>query len=115
MNHLHLLLKIFKDKDLANFIRYLNSRSSVLLNKLNQTNNKFFYQYWDVCIKDENDFYTKTNYIHYNPVHHGLVNKAHDYKYSSYNDFLNKYGQEWLSQCLEYHPINTGRYKDDNF
>ncbi|HDQ23114.1 MAG TPA: hypothetical protein ENN28_04075, partial [Candidatus Uhrbacteria bacterium] len=31
MNHLHLLLKIFKDKDLANFIRYLNSRSSVLL------------------------------------------------------------------------------------
>ena len=115
MNHLHLLLKIREDKDLPNFIRYINSRNSVLLNKLNQTNNKNFYQYWDTCIKDENDFYTKINYIHYNPVHHKLSNKPENYIFSSYNDYLNKYGKEWLSQCLEYHPINEERYKDDSF
>jgi putative transposase len=115
-NHLHILIKIDKPENLTKFIKYINSRNAVLLNKIDQTpNRKVFYQYWDKCINDENEFYTRINYIHYNPVHHNHVQKPENYTHSSYREYLNKYEDEWMAESLEKHPLNQYRYKDDNF
>lgn len=38
-------------------------------------------------IRDENDFISHMDYIHYNPVKHGVVEKAGDWKWSTYHRY----------------------------
>lgn len=56
-------------------------------------------RYWEHTIRDENDFNLHLNYIHYNPVKHGLVNNVKDWKYSSFRKFVKQglYEQNWGS------------------
>jgi putative transposase len=41
--------------------------------------------FWDHVIRDEEDFRRHLDYIHYNPVKHGLVLRPEDWPYSSYS------------------------------
>ena len=41
------------------------------------------------CLRDERDFQQHIDYIHYNPVKHGLVKRASDWKYSSIHRYIN--------------------------
>jgi putative transposase len=45
------------------------------------------------CVSYERSFYARLNYIHWNPVKHGLVAKPEDYPLSSYK----RYREEWES------------------
>jgi len=110
-NHYHVLFQADKGEDISAFIRTVNSKSSIELNRLNQTPNRMnFYQYWDRCVRDEKDFYIKFNYIHYNPVHHDYVKNPKDYLFSSYNEYVNQYGESWLYECLKANGLNEMRY-----
>ena len=40
-------------------------------------------RFWDHIIRDENDLKRHLDYIHYNPVKHGLRNDPFEYKHSS--------------------------------
>ena len=40
-------------------------------------------RFWENCIRDERDFALHCDYIHNNPVHHGLCNAPQDWPYSS--------------------------------
>jgi putative transposase len=42
----------------------------------------------DFAIRDEAQFQTKLNYIHGNPLKHGLAKECNDYPYSSIHDYL---------------------------
>ncbi len=66
---------------------------------------KIFQNYWDRCIRDEADYYKHLNYILHNPFKHRYVSNMSDYIFSSYNKYLAKYGQEWVSSCFELYPI----------
>jgi len=44
--------------------------------------------FWDHMIRDEEDLGRHLDYIHYNPVKHGLVTRPEDYVYSSYRYWL---------------------------
>jgi len=54
-------------------------------------------RFWDHVIRDERDLNTHLDYIHYNPVKHGLVSSPYDWQYSSFGKFLNQgaYDQGW--------------------
>jgi len=45
-------------------------------------------RYWEHCIKDDRDYEHHVNYIHFNPVKHGYVNKAVDWEYSSIHRYI---------------------------
>lgn len=45
-------------------------------------------RYWEHCIRDENDFARHIDYIHWNPVKHGLVRCAADWPYSTFHRFV---------------------------
>lgn len=49
-------------------------------------------RFWEHTILDEDDFEAHLDYIHYNPIKHGLVERAADWKWSSFH----KYVQEGL-------------------
>ena len=54
-------------------------------------------RFWEHLIRDENDLERHIDYIHYNPVKHGLVNRVQDWKYSSFLDFVERgyYDLSW--------------------
>ena len=41
-------------------------------------------RYWDHVIRDERDFTTRMDYIHMNPVRHGLVRRPEEWPHSSF-------------------------------
>ncbi|HFE37925.1 MAG TPA: transposase, partial [Gammaproteobacteria bacterium] len=56
-------------------------------------------RFWEHTIKSEEDWQNHMDYIHYNPVKHGLVSKVKDWPYSSFSKFVEKgyYSEEWAS------------------
>ena len=45
-------------------------------------------RYWEHVLRDERDFANHVDYIHYNPVKHGLVSKVIDWPYSSFHRYV---------------------------
>lgn len=45
-------------------------------------------RYWEHLIRNEEDLERHVNYIHYNPVKHGLVAQASDWPYSSVHSYI---------------------------
>jgi putative transposase len=54
-------------------------------------------RFWEHLIRDEKDFSNHADYIHYNPVKHGLVKAPKDWKYSSFHRYVRegKYDVNW--------------------
>jgi putative transposase len=45
-------------------------------------------RYWEHTIRDENDFARHVDYIHFNPVKHGLVRRVCDWPHSSFHRYV---------------------------
>lgn len=56
-------------------------------------------RFWEHAIRDDNDFIRHVEYIHYNPVKHGLVISPADWPYSSFNRYVENglYDKDWGS------------------
>lgn len=56
-------------------------------------------RYWEHTIRDDSDFAVHMDYIHYNPVKHGLVSRPSDWPYSSFHRLvrLGVYPPDWAS------------------
>jgi len=105
-NHYHLLLRTEKDNQLGKFINLIHGGSSYQLNKIeNKQRRKTWFNYWDTCVRNEKTFWTRFNYIHNNPVKHGYVDSPEKYEFSSYNDYLQKYGRDWLTDVWLKYPV----------
>ncbi len=58
-------------------------------------------RYWEHTIRDEADFARHVDYIHFNPVKHGYVERVHDWPFSSFHRFvrLGVYPANWASEA----------------
>jgi len=45
-------------------------------------------RFWEHQIRDERDLHTHVDYIHYNPVKHGLVARLDDWPWSTYHKYV---------------------------
>jgi putative transposase len=45
-------------------------------------------RFWEHQIRDERDLQRHIDYIHYNPVKHGLVKSVDDWLWSTYHQFV---------------------------
>jgi putative transposase len=54
-------------------------------------------RFWEHEIRDERDFGRHVEYIHYNPVKHGLVKAPKDWPHSSFDRFVQEglYDRQW--------------------
>ena len=54
-------------------------------------------RYWEHQIRDDRDFEKHMDYIHYNPVKHGLANRVKDWPYSTFHRFVKEgiYPETW--------------------
>ena len=55
-------------------------------------------RYWEHTIRDERDFEAHVNYVHLNPVKHGLVPRACDWPYSTFHRYVSAglYPCDWM-------------------
>jgi putative transposase len=58
-------------------------------------------RFWEHLIRDEHDFERHFDYIHYNPVKHGLASCPHRWMASSFHYWVKKgvYDQYWGCNC----------------
>jgi putative transposase len=54
-------------------------------------------RYWEHMIRDEQDLRRHVDYIHYNPLKHGLVRRVADWPWSSFHRYVRMgyYEQDW--------------------
>lgn len=54
-------------------------------------------RFWEHNIRDERDYRIHCDYIHYNPVKHGLVSAPVGWEYSTFHRYLREgvYSREW--------------------
>jgi len=84
-NHYHLVLK--SPEDSGNFPHFINKFHAVTARNLNVTDRtpgrKVWFQYWDTRITHRDSYLARLAYVHLNPVHHGLVERAESYPWCS--------------------------------
>ncbi len=105
-NHYHLLLKTNEGKGLTRFVGELHGSTSRQLNlREGVLGRQVWHNYWDTCIRSEVDLWTRFNYVHYNPVKHGYVERPDQWEFSSYAYYLRTKGEEWLLDCSQRYPV----------
>jgi len=68
------------------------------------------HRFWDHIIRDETDLHRHLDYIHYNPVKHGLAPSPFAYKYSTASRFLEhgQYSPDWGKSELDDGNLDYG-------
>ena len=104
-NHYHLIVNIKEAGVLSKFMNEINGASSREINKADHViERKIWWNYFDKFLAGEKDFYIHLNYIHQNPIKHGVI-KDLKYKFSSYRAWQKKRGKEFLEDCFRKYPI----------
>ena len=60
-------------------------------------------RFWEHLIRDEEDWCRQMDYLHFNPVKHGLVARVRDWPFSSFHRLVREgfYDVEWGRSCTE--------------
>lgn len=64
-------------------------------------------RYWEHQVRDDADFARHVDYIHYNPVKHGLALSAGDWPYSSFSRHVEAgvYSADWGQSAIDFEGI----------
>ncbi|MCG6861175.1 MAG: transposase [Chromatiaceae bacterium] len=67
-------------------------------------------RFWEHVIRDQRDFVNHVNYVHYNPVKHGLVKRASDWPFSSFHRYVDAglYSRGWGDGILGVDDLVVG-------
>lgn len=68
-------------------------------------------RYWEHVIRDEEDFHTHVDYVHFNPVKHGLTKRPCDWPYSTFGAWVERgsYDPWWGSDNAPPLPAWAGQ------
>jgi putative transposase len=84
-NHYHLVMS-FENTARAHrdFVKHLHRELAIRLNRLDLTpGRRVMYEFWDSRLTFEKSWLARLNYVHQNPVRHGLVSVASQYPWCS--------------------------------
>jgi putative transposase len=111
-DHLHCILELPQDEaDYATRWRLIKTRFSKSIDKteyINETrlkrNERGIWQrrYWAHLITDEKDYNAHMDYVHINPLKHGLVKQVSDWPYSTLHRYVDKgvYPKDWAGVSI---------------
>ncbi len=115
-NHTHILAKSRDGAELNRFLGRRHGRTSYDLNALdNARGRQVWHNFWDACIRSEADYWTRFNYVHYNPVKHRYVKRLEEWPWSSYRYYLEHRGEAWLLDALERYPVIDASDVNDRY
>ncbi|HEY1171482.1 MAG TPA: transposase [Verrucomicrobiae bacterium] len=84
-NHYHFIARGNPDsKSLRQLITHIHSESARELNKaMRKPGRKVWHNFWDSKLTFERSYLARLNYVHQNPVKHGMVPVANQYRWCS--------------------------------
>ena len=89
-NHIHLLIKVEKE-DLNLIMKRIGASYVYWYNwKYKRRGHLFQDRFKSEPVEDDSYFLTVLRYIHQNPIKGGICKSVDGYKYSSYNEYVNK-------------------------
>jgi len=82
-NHYH-FVAVNEADNLSEFLNKLHSCSSRAINRLDGVRGrKVWYEFWDTHLTFERSYLARLNYVHTNPVKHGVVRDPRTYRWCS--------------------------------
>ena len=107
-NHYHLLVRVSDFDQVGKIARLVHGRTARSWNVVDKMQGrKVWYRYTDRAIRSERHYYTTLNYIHYNPVKHGLVASPYGWEPSSLNWYREHQGRDWLRDLWVSYPLKS--------
>lgn len=92
-NHVHIIIYTEDINELTKFMERLNTTYAINYNKAENRVGYVYRNRFESKEINNQDYLTKCiKYVHMNPVKAGITKKEEEYKYSSYNDYINKNG-----------------------
>ena len=105
-NHYHILVEVADAKTFSKAQGRLHGSTSRQLNKQDVTpGRRVWFRAQDRWMRSQRHFCTTLNYVHNNPVHHGLVGKWQEWPFSSAPWYLDTVGREWLVRAWREYPL----------
>jgi putative transposase len=96
-DHLHIVMTLPEgDADYSNRLRLVKRRFTTgvtsaggpVARHRNGEHALWQRRFWEHTIRDQNDFARHVDYIHFNPVKHGLVARVRDWPHSSFHRYV---------------------------
>ncbi len=105
-NHYHILTETEDMEMVSAVVRLLHSRVATIVNgRHQQRGRKVWYRFSDRLIRDERHYYATLNYIHYNPIKHGYVDRMSAWPWSSVHQYVETQGMTWLEGIWKKFPV----------
>ena len=84
-NHYHFIARgNHESGDLKRFLTHLHANTARELNGIDdRAGRKVWFNFWDTKLTYERSYFARLNYVHQNPVKHGLVTIANQYRWCS--------------------------------
>lgn len=114
-NHYHLLLRCNALSELSTPLGRTHGRTSRELNRRDETTGRQVWcRFTDRRIRNTDHYYTTLNYIHHNPVKHGLTDHPLQWDCSSFGWYLEHWGADALDTLWGTYPLRSyGKGWDD--
>jgi len=97
-DHFHAIM-VCNGRTISEIMRDVKLSFGAVLRKSERVHSGRIWQnrFWDHIIRDERDYQRHMDYIHYNPVKHGLVVSPSEWRHSSFCRFLESgyYDDDW--------------------
>jgi putative transposase len=116
INHYHILVGVETLDAVSLALQQLHGSTSRKWNLADNLTGKrrVWYKFSDRVIRNDAHFYRAVNYLHYNPVKHGLITDPYEWPWSSLHNYLTHNGREWLRKTWkDYPPSDFGKGWDD--
>ena len=97
-DHMHWLIQCDNGADISHLVRDIKLGVIHRYRSLGLPSRRLWQpRYYDHIIRDERDFKSHMDYIHYNPVKHGHATRPRDYPWSSFHTWVERghYDRDW--------------------
>jgi len=87
-DHVHLVISLLDGQDVSELVKIIKPRTTKIWNRRHDPNGKIWQKgFYDHVIQDERDFMEHLEYMHKNPIKHGLAESPEKYRWSSYAEY----------------------------
>ena len=95
-DHFHAIVSV-GDKSISEIMHIFKVRYSRRFRDMYSPGRVWQNRFWDHMIRDQVDMNRHLDYVHYNPVKHGLVNQPSNWELSSFHDYNTSgyYDSDW--------------------